>query len=617
MPAPALLDRASRIAIQAALVVASSWLAWWIADGRPPAGASIDRWIGILPLLVPVRALALAPFGLYAGLWRYADVRELAAIAAATGTGSVVLAAFAAPPVAAIDLPPRFLVIDSLVLAVLLSAVRLARRLPVGRSRRRDRRRVLVYGAGDAGEMILRDMQRRADSPYEAVGLIDDDPAKLGLRIHGVRVVGGRDRLAAAMAALAPDEVLLAMPSASLAALRVIVDALQPYRVPIKTLPSLRELPVCHVEIAQIRELALEDLLTRPVVGLAEGPVRALVEGRRVLVTGAGGSIGSELCRQILRWRPASLVLVERHENALFWLARELQARAPGAPLVPALADVTDAARIARLFAAERPDIVFHAAAHKHVPMLEDHPCEAVRNNVFGTLTVARAAERCGTDRFVLISTDKAVSPASVMGATKRMAELIVQVLMRESPTRCAAVRFGNVLGSSGSVVQVWLRQIKAGGPVTVTDPGMRRYFMLIAEAVELVQQAAALAEPGTVYALEMGEPIPVVDLARRLIRLAGYRPDTDVPIVFTGARPGERLEERLVGPDESVGEAPARGLMVVRPHDLPPPDLLEARLAVLDRLVRSGHDGATREALMQMAGAAPAPGVIRVPEPA
>jgi FlaA1/EpsC-like NDP-sugar epimerase len=617
MPVPALLDRASRVAIQAALIAASSWLAWWIADGRPPAGASIDGWIAVLPLLVAVRTLALVPFGLHAGVWRYTGARELAAIGAAAGTGSAVLAAIAMTPLAAADVPPRFLVIDSLVVTLLLGAVRLASRLPAGRPRTQGRRRVLVYGAGDAGEMILRDMRRRSDSPYEAVGIVDDDPAKLGLRIHGVRVVGGRDRLPAAMAALAPDEVLLAMPSAGLATLRAIVDALQPYRVPIKTLPSLRELPVCHVEIAQIRELALEDLLPRPVVGLAEGPVRALVEGRRVLVTGAGGSIGSELCRQILRWRPASLVLLERHENALFWLARELQARAPGAPLVPVLADVTDAARIARLFAAERPEIVFHAAAHKHVPMLEAHPCEAVRNNVFGTLTIARAAERCGTDRFVLISTDKAVSPASVMGASKRMAELIVQVLMRESPTRCTAVRFGNVLGSSGSVVQVWLRQIKAGGPVTVTDPAMRRYFMLIAEAVELVQQAAALAEPGSVYALEMGEPMAVVDLARRLIRLAGYRPDIDVPIVFTGVRPGERLEERLVGPDESVGEAPARGLMVVRPHDLPPRDLLEARLGVLERLVRTGHDGAMRDALMQMAAPAGVNSAIQLPEPA
>lgn len=617
MPVPALLDRASRLAIQTALAVVSSWLARWLADGHPPAGASMDRWIALLPLLVPVRALAFAPFGLYAGVWRYADARELAAIAGAVSTGSVALAVLAATPLAAVDLPPRFLVIDSLVLVLLLGAVRLASRVPMGRPRAQGRRRVLVYGAGDAGEMIVRDMQRRADSPYEAVGIIDDDPAKLGLRIHGVRVVGGRDRLPAAMTALAPDEVLLAMPSASLATLRAIVDALQPYRVPIKTLPGLRELPVCHVEIAQIRELALEDLLTRPVVGLAEGPVRALVEGRRVLVTGAGGSIGSELCRQLLRWRPASLVLVERHENALFWLTRELQALSPGAPLVPALADVTNAPHMARLFAAERPDIVFHAAAHKHVPMLEDHPCEAVRNNVFGTLTVARAAERYGTDRFVLVSTDKAVSPTSVMGATKRMAELIVQVLMRESPTRCTAVRFGNVLGSSGSVVQVWLRQIKAGGPVTVTDAAMRRYFMLIGEAVALVQQAAAIAEPGTVYALEMGEAIPVVDLARRLIRLAGYRPDVDIPIAFIGTRPGERLEERLVGPDESVGESPARGLMVVRPHELPPPDLLQVRLAALERLVRTGHESATRDVLMQMAGAAHPAGAVELPEPA
>ena len=344
--------------------------------------------------------------------------------------------------------------------------------------------------------------------------MIDDDPAKHGLRLHGVKVVGGRGTLDEAMAALAPQEVLVAIPSASLATLRAIVTALQPYEVAIKTLPSIRELPECHVELAQIRPLALEDLLTRPVVGLDEAPVRALIRGSRVMVTGAGGSIGSELCRQMLRWKPESLILVERHENALFWLTSELRHHdLQSTRLVPALVDVTNQAQVDRLFADTRPHVVFHAAAHKHVPLLEDQVGEAVRNNVFGTLTVARAAERHGAGRFVLISTDKAVDPVSVMGATKRLCELIVQVLMKDRPTRCCAVRFGNVLGSNGSVTQVFVRQIKAGGPVTVTDPRMERYFMLISEAVELVTHAAALAERGTVYVLDMGDPIKIVDL--------------------------------------------------------------------------------------------------------
>jgi FlaA1/EpsC-like NDP-sugar epimerase len=406
------------------------------------------------------------------------------------------------------------------------------------------------------------------------------------------------------MSGLAPDEVLVAMPSASLATLRQIVSALQPYKVPIKTLPSLRELPECHVEIAQIRALSMDDLLTRPAVGLDAGPVRRLIEGRRVLVTGAGGSIGSELCRQILAWAPESLVLLERHENALFWLTNELAALGRPARLVPALVDITDEAAIERLLASERPHIVFHAAAHKHVPMLENQVREAVRNNVFGTFTLARAAERHGVERFVLISTDKAVHPSNVMGATKRACELIVQVLMRESATRCCAVRFGNVLGSNGSVTQVFLRQIKAGGPVTVTHPDMKRYFMLISEAVELVQQAAAMAEPGTVYVLDMGEPVSIVDLARQIIRLAGYRPDADIPITFTGLRPGERLDERLVADDERVGNGGTKGILTITAAALPEPEAFGRSLGQLEAALRSGSDRTVAEALGRLASA-------------
>jgi FlaA1/EpsC-like NDP-sugar epimerase len=430
--------------------------------------------------------------------------------------------------------------------------------------------------------MILRDMLYRPDSQYEPVGILDDDPSKHGLRIHGVKVIGGRDRLVQAMARLAPEEILIAMPSAGLATLRSIVASLHAYELPIKTLPGIHELPECRVELAQIRPLAMEDLLARPVVGLDATRVRELVRGRRILVTGAGGSIGSELCRQILEWRPETLVLLERHENALFWLTGELHARGAGeAALVPALVDVTDEDGVDRVFRQWKPQLVFHAAAHKHVPLLEDQVSEAVRNNVFGTLTVARAAERHDVDRFVLISTDKAVDPVSVMGATKRLCELVVQGVMRTSRTRFCAVRFGNVLGSNGSVTQVFLRQIKAGGPVTVTHPEMRRYFMLISEAVQLVAHAATFAERGTVYVLDMGEPVRIVDLARQLIRLAGYRPDVDVSIEHTGFRPGERLDESLFDADETAVPFD-RGLFRVQPARVPDPLAVAAAIADL-----------------------------------
>ena len=593
MPIPVIAQRLARAALQVALAAVSSFGAWWLAAGQFPDEHAVGQWVWLLAFLLPLRALAYWPFGLYGGLWRYASVRELAAIVGAVATGSMAIALLGRgiDPFAAA--PAGFVVADGLLLVFLLGGVRVVRRIPADRHGHAARRRVLVFGAGDAGAMILRDMLYRRESPYGPVGVIDDDPAKRGLRLHGVTVLGGRESIDDAMRRLAPDEVLIAIPSANLATLRAIVTALQPYEVPIKTLPSIHELPECHVELAHIRPLALEDLLTRPVVGLDHTAVHELMRGRRVLVTGAGGSIGSELCRQVLRWEPETLVLLERHENALFWLTNELQPRVPRATrIVRVLADVTNERQIDQVLSDTRPHIVFHAAAHKHVPMLEDQVAEAVRNNVFGTLALAQAAERHHVERFVLISTDKAVAPVSVMGATKRLCEVIVQALMRNSPMRCCAVRFGNVLGSNGSVTQVFLRQIRAGGPVTVTDPEMRRYFMLISEAVELVTQAATLAEPGTVYLLDMGDPIRIVDLARQLIRLAGYRPDIDIPIEFTGVRAGERLEETLYAADELAVTCQTLGLLRVVSRELPEAADVRRELTRLRRAIdtRTAH---------------------------
>jgi FlaA1/EpsC-like NDP-sugar epimerase len=593
--------RAGKGVLQIALAAVSVVFSWSVAGGSWPNGGAHDPLMAVFLTAVAVRGLIFWPFGLYGGLWRYASVRELTQILLAAGAGSILTSLAVGALGRLHDVPDGFFVIDAMAIVFLLGGVRVLSR--VRRGSAHPRRRVLVIGAGDAGAMILREMLHRSDSPYQPVGLIDDDPAKRGLRIHGVSVVGGRDRLEDAVRRLAPDEVLVAIPSATLATLRAIVASLAAYRVPIKTLPNLRELPECHVELAQIRSLAMEDLLPRPAVDLGGPAVRALLAGRCVLVTGAGGSIGSELCRQILRCAPTRLVALDRNENALFWLLDELR-RTPGhdGAVVPALLDVTSESAVERLFAEARPDVVFHAAAYKHVPLLEHQVAEAVRNNVFGTLAVARAAERHGAARFVLISTDKAVLPVSVMGATKRLCELIVQVLMKDSPMRCCAVRFGNVLGSNGSVVQVWLRQIKAGGPVTVTDPAMQRYFMLVSEAIALVQHAAAQAAAGTVYVLDMGDPIRIGDLARHVIGLTGYRPDVDVPIVTTGARPGERLVERLVAPDEILEPCPAPGLRIVSARSRPSPLALLARLGMLQRLVDAGNATATLDLLMSLA---------------
>jgi FlaA1/EpsC-like NDP-sugar epimerase len=364
-------------------------------------------------------------------------------------------------------------------------------------------------------------------------------------------VAGNRDALSRIIERYAPQEALLAIPSASPVLIRDIVKSLQPYDLPIKTLPRLRDLSGCQVGVWQIRNLSVEDLLDRAPVGLDQSRVHALIHDRVVLITGAGGSIGSEIARQVLAARPTDIVLYEQYENSLFDRVNELESANPGQVRIhPVIGDVTDESRLDQVFSEHRPALVFHAAAHKHVPLMEQNPCEAVKNNVRGTRLVAEAAMRWGVERFVQISTDKAVHPSSVMGATKLAAELVVRELGDSADTKFVTVRFGNVLGSNGSVIPRFLDQIKKGGPVTVTDPRMRRYFMLIPEAVQLVLMASAL-EGGAIYVLDMGDQISVVELARNLIRLSGFVPDLDISIVYTGIRPGEKLFEELVADDE------------------------------------------------------------------
>jgi FlaA1/EpsC-like NDP-sugar epimerase len=375
------------------------------------------------------------------------------------------------------------------------------------------------------------------------------------------------------------------------------VKLLEPFKVPLTRLPLVTDLVNGGATVTDIRQLRVEDLLDRVPIGLDPEPVRRLIEGRRILVTGAGGSIGSELCRQIAQWSPARLVLYERYEGGLYAIESQLRDAWPDGPFAAVIGDVTDADRLDRVIGHERPEMIFHAAAHKHVPLMEMNPCEAVKNNVVGTLRVAEAAMRHGVGEFVLISTDKAVHPSSVMGASKRIAELVVQHLTASGPTRFVTVRFGNVLGSSGSVVPRFLEQVRAGGPVTVTHPEIRRYFMLIPEAVQLVLQAAALGEPGAVYVLDMGQPIKLVDMARNLIRLSGHIPDEDIAIAFTGMRPGEKLSEDLVSDDETVNASPVDKILQVRARRANGSHLTHAQLTRLTQLASVGDaDAVLRE---------------------
>lgn len=548
------------------LAALSNWVAFLLRfDGNIPA-QQWDLLVAMLPLLLTIRAFTFYPFRLYDGIWRYTGLWDLRNLALSIAVSSLAFAGVVRFGLGTRAYPSSIVVIDALLLWCLLAGLRvLPRLIREAGWFRTDRKRVLIVGAGDAGAMIVREMRNNPSSGYRPIGFVDDDPAKVGHRVLGVKVLGSRARLSDIIAEDAPDVVLVAMPSAAPAMIREVVTALEPFQLPIQTLPNLRDLLQCRVEVGQIRNLSVEDLLDRVPVDLDPEPLRALVHGARVLVTGAGGSIGSELCRQVARLGPATLVLLDRYENGLFAIANELMAA--GHPsIAPVIGDVTEVGQMNRLFAEYRPTLVFHAAAHKHVPLMEVNPCEAVLNNVGGTRIVAEAAHRHEVERFILISTDKAVNPVSVMGASKGVAELLLQQLGRSSRTRFATVRFGNVLGSNGSVVPLFLEQIKAGGPVTITDPQMRRYFMLVSEAVHLVLHAARLAKGGELFVLEMGEQISVVEMARNLIRLAGFVPDKDVALAYVGCRPGEKLVEELVAAHERVEETAVSKVLAVVP---------------------------------------------------
>jgi len=552
--------RSANIALQTLIAIATSWIGFQVVRASIGAGAvSPDLWLRALPWVIVFRLAGFVPAGVSQGLWRYTSVWDLRNFILAVFAGSLGIAAVVAVHPGLPGFPQLAVAADAALLVFVLGGARLAVRLRHAPAGRTPWRRILVYGAGDAGELIVRDIVR--DGRYLAVGFIDDDPQKRGRRIHGVTVLGTRAELRDAIERTRPDEFLVAIPSASPQALRGIVKALEPFTLPIRTLPSLQQLVSRRVTVGEIQDLAIEDLLRRSPAGLEISDLRQVIAGRRVLVTGAGGSIGSELCRQIAGLDPEALFMLDRHENGLHAVACDLADR----PFVRAIVgDITDAARLDAVFALARPEFVFHAAAHKHVPLMEHSPCEAVKNNVTGTRMLAEAAVSRGVRTFVFISTDKAVRPSSVMGASKRVAELIVQHVARTAPTRFVTVRFGNVLGSSGSVVPTFLQQIRGGGPVTITHPEVSRLFMLIPEAVQLVLHACALNQEGNTCVLDMGDEVKIADLARQMIRLSGFVPDEEIPIVFTGLRQGEKLHEELVGEGETTRPSTVQGILWV-----------------------------------------------------
>lgn len=484
---------------------------------------------------------------LYNSLWEFASVSELVRIT----LGCFFSAVFYMVGMFMLHLtvPRSFPAIYMLILCLLCGALRLSyrcvRRTRAG-LRSEGEKRTMLIGGGQAGAIALREFQTSPRSENKVVCIIDDSPNKVGSYLRGVKIVGGRSSIPAMAEKYDVDEIVLAIPSASRQEKLQILSYCHNTSCTLRTLPGICQLANGEVRIEQIREVDIEDLLGRETVKIDLDEVAAYITGKTVLVTG-GGSIGSELCRQAAAQRPKRLIIFDIYENNAYDIQMELRRTHPELDLVVLIGSVRDRERVMQVFDRYRPDLVCHAAAHKHVPLMETSPFEAIKNNVFGTYNVAQAADRFGTQRFILISTDKAVNPTNVMGASKRLCEMIVQMMNDRSATEYVAVRFGNVLGSAGSVIPLFRKQIRSGGPVTVTDKRVIRYFMTIPEAVQLIFQAGAYARGGEIFVLDMGEPVRIDDLARNMIRLSGFEPDVDIPIVYTGLRPGEKLYEELL----------------------------------------------------------------------
>ncbi len=548
--------RAIVLGLHILLAAAAFSLAFMLRfDFGPMPERIVMIWFASLPVAILFKIIALHYFGATTGLWRYVGMSDLVSILKAC-TASTVCFVLAVVIFYGHGFPRSVYVIDYVLTLVAFGGVRFAIRL--GREslrpaiRRSSGKRTLIIGAGDAGDIALRSLMKDYMGVYQVVGFLDDDPRKRHMQIHGVPILGAISDAAKFVREFEITEVLIAISAAGRPFIRSIVESCAGHNVNFRIMPAIRDLMTGRFEVEKIRKVQLEDLLGRDPIQLDKNVVRQDLAGKRVLVTGAGGSIGSELSRQIAGFGPEHLVLLDVAETPLFEIHRELSERYPDLHISAVLADVKHINEVEDVFAVHRPERVYHAAAYKHVPMMQAHPVHAVRNNIIGTHNVAATAAAHGTERFVMISTDKAVRPSSVMGATKRLCELVV-AHMNHGTTRFASVRFGNVLGSNGSVIPIFEKQIAAGGPVRVTHPEMTRYFMTIPEAVELVLQAGTMASGNDVFVLEMGTPVKIMDLARNMIELSGMVAGQDIQIETTGLRPGEKLHEELVSYGESL----------------------------------------------------------------
>lgn len=566
------LRRSAQVSIDATLVGLAYYLAFVLRfdNGLPQRYSHL--LVTTIGFVIVGKVLFFALFGLYHKLWRFVDEKDFEQILKAVVASSLVLlGALFLAFIPAMRPPRGTIALDFLLTLSLICGSRFVVRVLSERPLKaavshKHARKVLIVGAGNGGQSVAAELSRNPELNQSAIGFIDDDPRKRGMRVAGLKVLGTTEELARVLDDAGPDDVIIAIPSAPGVLRQKVVTACRNRGIPVRTLPTVFELLSGGVDLMrQVREVRVEDVLGREPVRIELDEVGAYLKDKVVLVTGAGGSIGSELCRQIARVQPQQLILVDSAENNLFEIRQELEAGRHFHRAASVLADCKDATRMREIFLDMRPDTVFHAAAYKHVQLMEENPVEAVRNNAVASRIVAAAAGEAGVERFVLVSTDKAVNPATVMGASKALSEWAVEASQHRFPsTRYATVRFGNVLGSSGSVVQIFRRQIAGGGPVTVTDPAMTRYFMTIPEAVQLIIRSGNLGEGGEVFVLDMGDPVRIIDLARNMIRLSGHEPDTDIAVEIVGRRPGEKVHEELFNADESSKPTAAEKILAV-----------------------------------------------------
>ena len=602
--------RVAQVGVDALLIAAAWYLAFQLRfDGNLPRPYErlFDRTLFVV---VAVELVVFIAFGFYNRWWRYVSTRDMWALVRGVTVASLVVlpAVYFWNPVPGFRVPVGVMVVDWILLLGLITGSRLLARTIVERpapgSIVSHGKEVVVVGAGDAGQLVIRELQKNRVLGSTPIGIVDDDPRKRNLRVQGVRVIGTTEDLPRLLREHRPDELIIAIPSASGEQRKRIVEVARDEGIPVKTVPGLYEL-ISDRLAGQIRPVEVEDVLGREPVDVDIAAVAEYLAGGTVLVTGAGGSIGAELCRQIARVGPRRLVLVDQAETPMFEIERELVTERGFSAAIPVLADVGNRTRMRQVFERYKPDVVFHAAAYKHVPLMEANPIESVRNNVLATKIVADVAVEFGARRFVLVSTDKALNPRAVYGQCKALCEWVIEAYGHRDDisTRFVAVRFGNVLGSAGSVITIFRRQIARGGPVTVTHPEMTRFFMTIPEAVSLIVQAGAIGGRGEIFVLDMGEPIRIVDLASNMIRLSGREPGRDIAIEFTGARAGEKVHEELWGEGEEVAETPHPHIRRAR---RPPVEAawLDGELVDLEQLVEDGDTLGLVARLSQTVGA-------------